>query len=61
MPTHTRRTSSERTDGTGGAGFFISVTNVVESMISICRDHAGNVKRWRDAQMGTALVHRRHD
>ena len=22
-----------------------------QSMISICRDHAGNVKRWRDAQM----------
>ena len=26
-------------------------TNGIESMISICRDHAGNVKRWRDAQM----------
>jgi transposase-like protein len=26
-------------------------TNAVESMISICRDHAGNVKRWRDGQM----------
>jgi putative transposase len=23
----------------------------VESMISICRDHARNVKRWRDGQM----------
>jgi len=23
----------------------------VESMISICRTHAGNVKRWRDGQM----------
>ena len=23
-------------------------TNAVESMTSICRDHAGNVKRWRD-------------
>ena len=26
-------------------------TDAVESMISICRDHAGNVKRWRDGQM----------
>jgi hypothetical protein len=26
-------------------------TNAVESMISICRTHAGNVKRWRDGQM----------
>jgi putative transposase len=26
-------------------------TNAVESMISICRNHARNVKRWRDGQM----------
>ncbi len=26
-------------------------TNAIESMISICREHAGNVKRWRDGQM----------
>ena len=26
-------------------------TNAVESMISICRDHASNVKNWRDGQM----------
>jgi putative transposase len=26
-------------------------TNAVESMISICREHAKNVKRWRDGQM----------
>jgi putative transposase len=26
-------------------------TNAVESMISICRDHATNVKRWREGQM----------
>mgnify|MGYP001791445577 CR=1 FL=1 len=26
-------------------------TNAVESMISICRDHSRNVKRWRDGQM----------
>src|SRR5437763_13821778 len=26
-------------------------TNAVESMISIARDHASNVKRWRDGQM----------
>src|SRR5918993_1237268 len=26
-------------------------TNTIESMISICRDHAGNVKRWRDGTM----------
>ncbi len=27
-------------------------TNPIESMISICPDHAGNVKRWQDGQMG---------
>ena len=26
-------------------------TNPIESMISICRDHSANVKRWRDGQM----------
>jgi putative transposase len=26
-------------------------TNAIESMISVCREHAGNVKRWRDAQV----------
>jgi putative transposase len=26
-------------------------TNAIESMISICRDHAAHVKRWRDGQM----------
>jgi len=26
-------------------------TNTIESMISICREHAGNVKRWRDGTM----------
>ena len=26
-------------------------TNAIESMISICRDHSPNVKRWRDGQM----------
>ena len=26
-------------------------TNCIESMISICREHAANVKRWRDGQM----------
>jgi transposase-like protein len=26
-------------------------TNAIESMISICRDHAVHVKRWRDGQM----------
>lgn len=24
-------------------------TNAIESMISICREHAKNVKRWRDS------------
>ncbi|GAY17252.1 hypothetical protein MSZK_39780 [Mycobacterium sp. shizuoka-1] len=33
-------------------------TNSIESMISICREHAGNVKRWRDGQMRAALVRR---
>lgn len=26
-------------------------TNAIESMISICREHSGNVTRWRDGQM----------
>ena len=26
-------------------------TNAIESMISVCRERAGNVKRWRDGQM----------
>jgi len=26
-------------------------TNSIESMISVCREHAANVKRWRDGQM----------
>jgi putative transposase len=26
-------------------------TNAIESMISICRTHASNVKNWRDGQM----------
>ncbi len=26
-------------------------TNAIESMISICRSHSVNVKRWRDGQM----------
>jgi putative transposase len=26
-------------------------TNCIESMIDICKDHACNVKRWRDGQM----------
>ncbi len=26
-------------------------TNAIESMISICRDHSSNVKRWRDGNM----------
>lgn len=26
-------------------------TNCIESLISVCREHAGNVKRWRDGQM----------
>ena len=31
-------------------------TNAIESMISICRDHAANVKRWRDGQMALRWV-----
>ena len=26
-------------------------TNCIESMISVCREHAANVKRWRGGQM----------
>lgn len=28
-----------------------STTNAIESMISVCREYATNVKRWRDGQM----------
>ena len=31
-------------------------TNTIESMIEICRDHAANVKRWRDGQMALRWV-----
>jgi hypothetical protein len=31
-------------------------TNTIESMIAICRDHASNVKRWRDGQMALRWV-----
>ncbi len=31
-------------------------TNAIESMISVCREHASNVKRWRDEQNGAAPV-----
>ena len=30
---------------------FILVTNSIESMIEICREHSKNVKRWRDGTM----------
>jgi putative transposase len=39
-----------RLSGSAGAPGLRS-TNAIESMISICRTHAGNVKRWRDGQM----------
>ena len=26
-------------------------TNTIESMISVCREHSADVKRWRDGQM----------
>ncbi|MGH3849257.1 MAG: IS256 family transposase, partial [Pseudonocardiaceae bacterium] len=32
-------------------GRTLRSTNCIESMISVCREHAGNVKRWRDGQM----------
>jgi putative transposase len=35
-------------------------TNAIESMISIAREHAKNVKRWRDATMALRW-RRRHD
>jgi len=31
-------------------------TNSIESMIEICRDHATNVKRWRDGQMALRWI-----
>jgi putative transposase len=40
-----------RPTGPAAPWSFIPVTNAVESMISICRTHASNVKRWRDGQM----------
>jgi putative transposase len=32
-------------------GRTLRSTNAIESMISVCREHAANVKRWRDGQM----------
>ena len=29
----------------------LRTTNPVESMLSVCRQHSSNVKRWRDGQM----------
>ena len=29
----------------------LRTTNPVESMLSVCRQHSANVKRWRDGQM----------
>jgi len=40
-----------RSTGPAAPWSFIPVTNAIESMISICRTHASNVKRWRDGQM----------
>jgi len=37
--------------GPGGAIRALRSTNAIESMINICRDHARNVKRWREGQM----------
>ena len=33
------------------AGPHAALDERIESMISVCREHAGNVKRWRDGQM----------
>src|ERR1700728_5045386 len=38
-------------------------TNPIESMISVCREHAGNVKRWRDGKtsiLSARPVRRQH-
>ncbi len=36
---------------TAHAGPTLRSTNCIESMISVCREHAGNVKRWRDGRI----------
>ena len=36
---------------TGSLWSTLRSTNAIESMISICRAHSANVKRWRDGQM----------
>jgi putative transposase len=40
-----------RPTGLAAPWSFIPSTNAIESMISICRDHASNAKNWRDGQM----------
>jgi hypothetical protein len=32
------------------------VSDAIESMISVCREHAGYVKRWRDGQMARSMA-----
>jgi hypothetical protein len=47
----TRTTLASRPPSASGANSEARSTNSIESMIEICRDHAANVKRWRDGQM----------
>ena len=35
-----------------------TVSDAIESMISVCREHAGNVNRWRDGRMALAVRRR---
>src|SRR5271157_620292 len=50
-----RRPAHWRSVSTGGVpptlARTLRSTNCIESMISVCREHAGNVKRWRDGQV----------
>ena len=46
-----RDASTDRDADTLAVARTLRSTNAVESMISISRDHARNVTRWRDGQM----------
>jgi len=50
-PGSSKPTAGDRILDKAGLARALRSTNAIESMISVCRDHAGNVKRWRNGQM----------
>jgi putative transposase len=56
MPTQTRRTSGEGTDGTGGAGLFIPVTNLCERSFVEERRRTKVIPRFTSEKAAMKLV-----